>query len=121
MNIVENINEVEQRSLLTTCTTKLHKYYRVNLHFLDFQQKKFPKIPLPPFLSPFITFARVLQLLQYVTEISIGVQIKKKVEAYEDNKHIAGLYLFTQVLRILVSSCGDDYYPAFIENFLSNY
>ena len=29
INTVENIDEVGQRSLLTTCTTKLHRYYRV--------------------------------------------------------------------------------------------
>jgi hypothetical protein len=32
----ENIKEVEQISLLTTCITKLHTYYRVTLHILDF-------------------------------------------------------------------------------------
>ena len=48
INIVENIDEVEQIVFLTTCTTKLHRYYRVTLHFLDFHQKNFPEIP-PPF------------------------------------------------------------------------
>ena len=51
INTVENIDEVEQIILLTTCTTKLHRYYRVTLHFLDFHQKNFPEIP-PPLLLP---------------------------------------------------------------------
>ena len=46
---VENIDEIDQIILLTTCTTKLHRYYRVTLHFLDFHQKNFPEIPPPPF------------------------------------------------------------------------
>ena len=36
---VENIYEVEQISLLTTYTTKLRRYYRVTLHYLNFRQK----------------------------------------------------------------------------------
>ena len=40
-NTVENIDEVEQISLLTICTTKLHRYCRVTLYFWDFHQKKF--------------------------------------------------------------------------------
>ena len=44
---MEIIDEVQQISLRTTCTTKLHRYYRVNLHFLDFHQNIFPEIPLP--------------------------------------------------------------------------
>ena len=51
INTVENIDEIEQIFLLITCTTKLHRYYRVTLHFLDFHQKKFPEIP-PPLLLP---------------------------------------------------------------------
>ena len=47
ISTVENIDEVEQLILLTTCTTKLHRYYRVTLHSLDFQQKKIPEIPSP--------------------------------------------------------------------------
>ena len=43
----ETINEVEQIILLTTCTTKSHRYYRVTLHFLDFQQKKFSLLTTP--------------------------------------------------------------------------
>ena len=38
MNTVENIDEVEQISLLTTCTTRLHRSYRVTLHFLEIHQ-----------------------------------------------------------------------------------
>ena len=33
INTVENIDEIDQIILLTTCTTKLHSYYRVTLHF----------------------------------------------------------------------------------------
>ena len=51
MNTVKNIDEVEQINLLTTSTTKLHRYYRVTLHFLDFHQKNFPEIPTPPFIN----------------------------------------------------------------------
>ena len=54
-----NIYEVEQKTLLTICTTKLHICYRVTLHFWIFT-KKISKI-LRPFCypPPFITFARV--------------------------------------------------------------
>ena len=54
MNAEENIDEVEQKSLLTTFTTKLHRYYRDTIHFLDFHQKKFLETP-PPHPLPFIT------------------------------------------------------------------
>ena len=50
INTEVNIDEVEQKTLLTICTTKLHRYYRVTLHFLDFHQKIFPKIT-PPFIK----------------------------------------------------------------------
>ena len=50
-NTEVNIDKVEQKTLLTIGTTKLHRYYRVTLHFLDFHQKKFPEIP-PPLLLP---------------------------------------------------------------------
>ena len=59
INTVENIDEIDQIILLTTCTTKLHRYYRVTLHFLDFQQKNSPEIPPPPF----ITFVRVYNII----------------------------------------------------------
>ena len=38
----ENVDEVEQKSLLTTCITKLHRYYRVILdaRFVGFSPKK---------------------------------------------------------------------------------
>ena len=39
INTVKNIDEVEQICLLTSFTTKLHRYYRVTLHFLDFHKK----------------------------------------------------------------------------------
>ena len=52
INAVENIDEVEQIILPTTCTTKLHRYHRVTLHFLDFPHKNFPEIPPPPFYYP---------------------------------------------------------------------
>ena len=48
INTVENMDEVDQIILLTTFTTKLDRYYRVTLHFLDFHQQVFPQIP-PPF------------------------------------------------------------------------
>ena len=51
INTVENIDEVDQIIFLTTCTTKLHRYYRVTLHFLDFQQKNF----FPKFVRPRVT------------------------------------------------------------------
>ena len=41
INTEVNTNEVEQKTLLTICTTKLHRYYRVTIHFLDFQPKIF--------------------------------------------------------------------------------
>ena len=50
INTEVNIDEVEQKTLLTICTTKLHRCYRVTLHFLDFHQKRFPKSP--PLLLP---------------------------------------------------------------------
>ena len=66
INTVENTDEIDQIILLTTCATKLHRYYRVTLHFLDFHQKIFPEIPLPLLLPPpFITFARVGLLEPY--------------------------------------------------------
>ena len=49
MNTVENIDEVEQIILLTTCTTQLHRYHRLPYFFLDFHQKDFTEIPPPPF------------------------------------------------------------------------
>ena len=49
INTVENIDEIDQIILLTTFTTKLHRYYRVTLHFLDFHQQVFPQILSPPF------------------------------------------------------------------------
>ena len=42
INTVENIDEVEQKSLLITCTKKLQRYYRVTLHFLDFRKFHHP-------------------------------------------------------------------------------
>ena len=54
-----HIDEVEHKTLLTICTTKLRRYYRVTLHFLDFHQKKNSKNSIPHLLSPLINFARV--------------------------------------------------------------
>ena len=68
INTVENIDEIDQIIFLTTCTTKLHRYYRVTLHSLDFQQKKFPEIP-----SPF-NYLRQSNLV-HVCYISIGFSI----------------------------------------------
>ena len=51
INKVENIDEVEQKSLLTTCTTKLHRYYKVTLYILDFHRNFLSKIP-PSFIIP---------------------------------------------------------------------
>ena len=54
INTVENIYEIYQIILLTTCTTKLHSYYRVTLHFSDFHQKNVSEIPPTPLLfTPF--------------------------------------------------------------------
>ena len=59
MNTVENIDEVEQISLLTTCTTRLHRSYRVTLHFLEIHQN-ISEISTPLLLDPpYITFTRV--------------------------------------------------------------
>ena len=53
INTVENIDEVEQKSLLITCAAKLHRYYWVTVHFLDFHRKDFPKVsPTPLLLTP---------------------------------------------------------------------
>ena len=54
INTVENIDEIYQIILLTTFTTKLHRYYRDTIHFLDFHQKKFWKLhhPTPSLLLP---------------------------------------------------------------------
>ena len=55
INAVDIIDEVEQKSLLITCTAKLHRYYGVTLNFLDFHQKNFPNIPpLPLSLTPLL-------------------------------------------------------------------
>ena len=51
MNTVENIDEVEQISLLTTCTTRLHRSYRVTLHFLEIHQN-ISEISTPLLLDP---------------------------------------------------------------------
>ena len=48
-------------SLLTTCTTKLHRYYKVTLYILDFHRNFLSKIPPPLLLSP----------LYYLGEISM--------------------------------------------------
>ena len=68
INTEVNIDEVEQKTLLTIGTTKLHRYFRVTLHFLDFHQKNFGKfhlllLPLPPLLVGF-NFNQIINLLQ---------------------------------------------------------
>ena len=56
MNTVEHTDEVEQISLLSSCTTKLHRYNRVTL--LIFIKKKLSEnsthtpLLLPPLLLP---------------------------------------------------------------------
>ena len=52
INKGENIDEIDQIILLTTCTTKLHRYHRVTLHFLDFHQKIFSRNSNHPFYYP---------------------------------------------------------------------
>ena len=75
MNLVENIDEVEQISLLTNCTTKLHRYHRINPTFLFYlHQSKFWKIHLP-----FITFPRLY---------SIFFHVKKHIHSLESGKGI---------------------------------
>ena len=62
-NTAENIDEVEQISLLITCNTKLHKYYlRGYPTFCGFSPKVFFEISThtPFYQPPFITFATVL-------------------------------------------------------------
>ena len=44
INIVENLNEIGQISLITFCTAKLHRYLRIKQHFLAFHQTEFSKI-----------------------------------------------------------------------------
>ena len=51
MNTVEHTDEVEQISLLNSCTTKLHRYNRVTLHFLNFHHKNFQN-STTPFVTP---------------------------------------------------------------------
>ena len=65
INTVEKI-EVEQISLLTTCTTKLYKYHRLNLHFWILTKKYIKFNPLFHYPSPFIAFSRVLFLSQLI-------------------------------------------------------
>ena len=73
VNTEENIAEVEQKSLLTNCTTKLLRYYGVTLHFLDFHQKNVPKIPpLPVLLTPLL----LLHLREYLQH-NVGFLIQQ--------------------------------------------
>ena len=48
---MENIDEVEQIILLTTCTSKLHRYIGLLYIFYIFSKKVFPKFH-PPILYP---------------------------------------------------------------------
>ena len=79
INTVENIDEVEQIILLTTCTTKLHRYYRVTLHFLDFHQKNFPDIPTPlittPLLLPSQEYANPIRVTAFANGLEFGPDI----------------------------------------------
>ena len=45
----ENVDEVEQISLLMTCTTKLHRYHRLAQYTFAFQQFQFLRIPPHPY------------------------------------------------------------------------
>ena len=57
----ENIDEVEQISLLTPCTTKLHlDIIRLPYLFWIFLENTFPKISNTPFINPLF-----LPLLEY--------------------------------------------------------
>ena len=48
IDTVEKIDEGEQKSLLTTYTTKLLSFYRVTLYFLSFHKKIYEN-STPPF------------------------------------------------------------------------
>ena len=78
INTVENIDEIDQIILLTTCATKLHRYYRVTLHFLDFHQKNFPEIPPPPFINPPFHYLR-----GSINKIFIQLRCKKNAQGVE--------------------------------------
>ena len=79
---VENIDEFEQISLLTTCTTQLHIIGLPYIFWIF--TKNFPKISLPPFYYPlFITFPGVLI---YFCSLIINI-IKKAL--YSNNNFIA--------------------------------
>ena len=41
---MQNIDKNQQKRMLTTCTTKLHRYLRVIQHFLAFYKSGFSKI-----------------------------------------------------------------------------
>ena len=88
INTVKYIDEVEQKNFLTTCTTKLCRFYRVSLHCFDFRQK-IPRMP-PPFInSPFITFAKVGQLLLYT-----GISCLENYGKQHVLRHLRHLNLF---------------------------
>ena len=59
VSTVENIDGVEQINLLTSCTTKLHRFYPI---FFGFSQKHFPQNSTHLLLSnpSFITLSRVM-------------------------------------------------------------
>ena len=56
-NTEVNIDEVEQKTLPTICTTKLHRCYRVTVYFLDLHQNFSPKFH-PPLLIPLLLPSR---------------------------------------------------------------
>ena len=49
INRAKNIDELEQISLIITCTTKLHIYHRVTQHIFTFQQSLFSRITPHPY------------------------------------------------------------------------
>ena len=105
INTVKYIDEVEQKNLLTTCTTKLCRFYRVSLHCFDFRQKKFRECH-PPFInSPFITFAKVGQLLLYTGILCLENYGKQHVLI-----HLRHLDLFFYEILIIDSNIVVHFY-----------
>ena len=52
IKILAKENNYWKRRSKEACTTKLHRYYRVTLHFLDFHKKHFPKLTFPLLITP---------------------------------------------------------------------
>ena len=72
INTEENINEVEQKSLLTTCTTTLLRYDKGYPTFFGFSPKRFSEISTLPFINPlpFITFLRLENKISSLTPLN---------------------------------------------------